>query len=139
MREAIKEAQKNIKKIESQKEAPTFENTIVAMQHASERLDRISAVLFNLNECNTNAEMQKIVMEMSPELTRFSNSISMNEKLFARVKVLYDKRDQLGLTGEQSKLLEDTYKSFVRNGVNLPKADKKVFAPYEEIPGINGC
>lgn len=132
MRAAIKEAKANIKAIEKQKAAPTFENTIVAMQHATEKLDRISAVLYNLNECNTNPEMQQIIMEITPELTRYSNSVSMNEKLFVRVKSVYDQREKLNLTQEQKMLLEETYKSFVRNGVNLNTDDKKSFAKNSE-------
>ena len=128
VREAIKEAEGNIKAIIKQKAAPTFENTIVALQTSSEKLDRITAVLFNLNECNTDPELQSIVMELTPELTRYSNSVNMNEHLFARVKAVYEQRDRLNLTTEQRTLLEDTYKGFVRNGVNLTGKDKRTFA-----------
>ncbi len=100
VKEAIKEAEGNIQKIIKQKAAPTFENTIVALQTASERLDRITSVMFNINECNTNPELQNIVMKLTPELTRYSNSVNMNEKLFARVKTVYEQRDQLNLTTE---------------------------------------
>ena len=132
MRAAIKEAEANINNIIKQKEAPSFENTIVAMQTASEQLDRISSLLFNLNECNTDSAMQQIVMELTPELTRYENSVSMNEKLFARVKAVYEQRDMLELTTEQRTLLENTYKGFVRNGVNLSGRDKKIFAKNSE-------
>ena len=132
MRAAIKEAEANINNIIKQKEAPSFENTIVAMQTASEQLDRISSLLFNLNECNTDSAMQQIVMELTPELTRYENSVSMNEKLFARVKAVYEQRDKLELTTEQRTLLENTYKGFVRNGVNLSGRDKKNFAKNSE-------
>ena len=132
MRQAIKEAEANIQRIIKQKDAPTFENTIVALQTASERLDMISGVMFNINECNTDAELQGIVMQLSPELTRFSNSVNMNEKLFARVKAVYEQRDRLGLTAEQRTLLEDTYKGFVRNGVNLTGKAKRQFAKNSE-------
>jgi len=132
MRAAIKEAEANINNIIKQKEAPSFENTIVAMQTASEQLDRISSLLFNLNECNTDSAMQQIVMELTPELTRYENSVSMNEKLFARVKAVYEQRDKLELTTEQRTLLENTYKGFVRNGVNLSGRDKKIFAKNSE-------
>lgn len=132
MRAAIKEAEVDIGNIVKQKEAATFENTIVALQTASERLDRISGVLFNLNECNTDSAMQQVVMELTPELTRYENSVSMNEKLFARVKAVYEQRDKLELTTEQRTLLENTYKGFVRNGVNLSGRDKKIFAKNSE-------
>ncbi|MCQ2295663.1 MAG: M3 family metallopeptidase [Bacteroidales bacterium] len=129
---AIDEAKANIKKIKSQKANPTFENTIVAMQTASEKLERISNILFNLNECNTSPELQQIVMDILPELTRFENSVSMDEKLFMRVKAVYDQRDQLSLTTEQRTLLENTYKGFVRNGVNLTGKDRKTYAKNSE-------
>lgn len=132
VRSAIKDAEANIARIIKQKDAPTFDNTIVAMQTASEMLERVTGVLFNLNECNTSAEMQQIVMSLTPALTRFENSVSMNEKLFARVKVVYDQRDQLNLTPEQRTLLENTYKGFVRNGVSLTGKDKKTFAKNSE-------
>lgn len=132
MRAAIKEAEANVNSIVKQKAAPTFENTIVALQKSSEKLDRVSGILFNLNECNTNSELQKIVMDLTPELTRYENRVSMNDKLFARVKAVYDQRDNLSLTTEERTLLEDTYKSFVRNGVNLTGNDKKTFAKNSE-------
>lgn len=132
IREAIKVADANIQKIISQKEAPTFENTIVALQTASELLDRVSSVMFNLNECNTDSELQKIVMKLSPELTRFSNEVNMNEKLFDRVKAVYNQRDKLNLNTEQRTLLEDTYDGFVRNGVNLSGKDKRKYARNSE-------
>ena len=129
---AIKEAEANIQKIIKQKDAPTFGNTIVALQTASERLDRVTGVMFNINECNTDSELQKIVMKLTPELTRYSNSVNMNEKLFARVKSVYEQRDQLNLTTEQRTLLEETYKGFVRNSVNLTGKDKRTYAKNSE-------
>ncbi len=132
VREAIKEAEKNIRRIVNQKEAPTFENTIVALQTASEKLDLITGVMFNLNECNTDSELQGIVMDLTPELTRFSNSVNMNPKLFEQVKAIYDQRQSLTLTKEDSTLLEETYKGFVRNGVNLKGKERKAFAANSE-------
>lgn len=132
IRAAIKEAESNIQKIIRQKDSPTFENTIVALQTASELLERVSGVMYNINECNTDPELQQIVMKLSPEMTRFSNNVNMNEKLFARVKAIYEQRDKLNLTAEQRTLLEDTYKGFVRNGVNLKGSDRKSFAKNSE-------
>ena len=132
MKEAIKEAQANIKAIADNPEAPTFENTIAAMETAQERLTRISALLFNLNEGNTDPEMQKIVMKLTPELTRFESSVSMNTKLFARVKAVYEQRQSLGLRPDQMRLVEDSYMGFVRNGVNLGEDEQKAFAKNQE-------
>ena len=131
-RQAIKEAEADINAIIKQKEKPTFENTIVAMETAGKKLTRVSELLFNLNECCTSDEMQKAVMTLLPEITRYSNWVSMNEKLFARVKKVYDQRDKLDLTTEQKVVLEDTYRGFVQNGVNLAKKDKETFAKLSE-------
>ncbi len=136
LREAIRQASEEVDRIANQKAKPTFENTIEALERSGEQVERISGILFNLNECNTDAEMQQIVMDMSPELTRYSTSINMNEKLFARVKVLYDKRKKLKLTTEQMTLLEDTYKGFIRNGVGLQGDQRKRFAEIQERLGI---
>ena len=132
MRAAMKEAKKTMDQIASQKAEPTFKNTIEAMETAGHTLDKVSGVLFNLNECCTDADIQKIVMEMSPELTRYSNSIYMNPRLFARVKKVYDQRAQLGLDKEQTKLLENTYKAFLRNGALLSEEDKSRFNAISE-------
>ena len=83
-RQAIKAAEADINAIIKQKEKPTFENTIVAMETAGKKLTRVSELLFNLNECCTSDEMQKAVMTLLPEITRYSNWVSMNEKLFIR-------------------------------------------------------
>lgn len=136
LREAIKRADAEVERIAAQKSKPTFVNTIEALERCGEDVDRITGVLFNLNECNTDAEMQKIVMELSPELTRFSTRINMNEKLFARVKDLYERRETLALTKEQMTLLENTYKGFIRNGVGLQGEQRKRFAEIQERLGV---
>ena len=136
LREAIKRADAEVDRIAAQKSKPTFVNTIEALERCGEDVDRITGVLFNLNECNTDAEMQKIVMELSPELTRFSTRINMNERLFARVKDLYDRRETLALTTEQMTLLENTYKGFIRNGVGLQGDQRKRFAEIQERLGV---
>lgn len=132
IRAAIKEADKAVRNIANQKDEPTFENTIVALELSSERLDRVSALMLNMNECNTNPELQKTVMEVMPELTQHENNVWMNERLFARVKKLYENRNTLKLTKEQDILLDKVYQQFVRNGVNLDKAAKKQFAANAE-------
>lgn len=121
----IEEARKEIDKIAENTEAPTFENTIEALEYSGQRLDRAGSVFFNLNHAHTNDEMQALAREISPMLTEFSNDIIMNEKLFARVKAVHDGKDQLKLNIEQEKLLEDRYKAFVRSGANLEKEKKE--------------
>ena len=103
---------------------PTFENTIEALAFSGEILDRISSIFFNLNSAETSDEMQKIAQEVSPLLSEFGNDIRLNPDLFARVKAVYEQKEHLNLNPEQTTLLDKKYKSFARNGANLPE-DKK--------------
>jgi peptidyl-dipeptidase Dcp len=103
---------------------PTFENTIEALAFSGDVLDRISSIFFNLNSAETSDEMQKIAQEVSPLLSEFGNDIRLNPDLFARVKAVYEKKEHLNLNPEQTTLLDKKYKSFSRNGANLPE-DKK--------------
>ena len=122
--EGIKQQKAEIDAIVSNSEAPTFENTIEALEQSGALLNEVSAVFFNLSECINSKEMEKIAEEVSPKLAAHGDDIMLNAKLFERVKTIYDQRESLGLTGEQPRLLEETYKNFVRNGANIP-ADKQ--------------
>jgi len=123
--ELVKVAEKEIDEITNNPEAPTFENTIEAMAFSGEQLDRVSNIFFNINSAETNDEMQKIAQDVSPLLTEFSSKISQNEKLFDRIKTVYDQKDNLSLNEEQKMLLNETYKGFVRSGALLNEEDKK--------------
>ena len=123
-RTAIKKAKAEIDAITNNSHAPTFENTIEALDYSGEELDRISSIFFNLNSAETNDDIQKIAQEVSPLLSEFSNDITLNEDLFKRIKSVYDSKSSLELSTEQSTLLDKKYKSFSRNGANLPE-DKK--------------
>lgn len=103
---------------------PTFENTIEALDFSGAVLDRISSIFFNLNSAETTDELQKIAQEVSPLLSEFGNDIRLNPELFTRVKAVSNQKDQLNLNPEQTTLLDKKYKSFSRNGANLPE-DKK--------------
>ncbi|MDO6602907.1 M3 family metallopeptidase [Arenibacter palladensis] len=122
---AIEDARLEIDAIANSKETPTFENTVAALDFAGQQLDRVSSVFFNLNSAETNPEIQKIAQEVSPLLSEFSNDITLNEDLFKRVKTVYDQRNDLELTTEEQTLLDKKYKSFSRNGANLPLDKKK--------------
>ncbi|MEO8239756.1 MAG: M3 family metallopeptidase [Flavobacterium sp.] len=122
--EGIALAKAEIDAIVNNPEAPTFENTVVAMDYAGDTLDRLSSVFFNLNSAETNDEMQKIAQEVSPLLSEFGNDITLNAALFAKIKAVYDQKESLNLTPEQTTLLDKKYKSFSRNGANLAE-DKK--------------
>lgn len=123
--EGIKQQQAEINAIVNNTEDPTFANTIEAMEKSGELLVKASAVFSNFNSANTNDTLQAIAKELAPEISKHSDNISLNEKLFAKVKTIWENKDNLGLNGEQQKLLEKTYKSFVRNGANLNEADKE--------------
>ena len=123
-KEAIKQAKAEIDAIVNNTEAPSFENTIVALDFSGEQLDRISSIFFNLNSAETNETIQKIAQEVSPLLSEFGNDITLNEDLFKRVKAVYDNKNELNLTTEEQTLLDKRYKGFSRNGANLPE-DKK--------------
>ena len=128
----IAEGKAEIDAIVANEEAPTFENTIEAMEYAGETLNRVAGVFFNLMEAHTNDQMQAIAEKVSPMLTEFSMYTSLNAPLFERVKAVYAKKDSLGLDQDQMKLLEDTYKGFVRGGANLSDNDKEVFGKLSE-------
>ncbi len=120
----IAQARAEIDAITNNSEAPTFENTIEALDFSGQELDRLSSIFFNLNSAETCDEMQKIAQEVSPLLTAFGNDIALNEDLFKRVKAVYDQKEKLTLTPEQSTLLDKKFKGFARNGALLSEADK---------------
>lgn len=122
---AIEMAKEEINEICKNPEIPTFENTIEAMEISGEKLSRISSIFFNLNSAETDDEMQEIAQEISPLLSEFSNDIRLNPILFERIKVVYEQKFELNLSDEQMRLLEKKYKSFSRNGANLPEEKKE--------------
>ncbi|PIX08315.1 MAG: peptidase M3 [Flavobacteriaceae bacterium CG_4_8_14_3_um_filter_34_10] len=123
--QAIANARAEIDTITANTEAPTFENTIEALEFAGQQLDRISSIFFNLNSAETNDVIQAIAQEVSPLLSEFGNDITLNEELFKRVKIVYENKNALVLTPEQQTLLDKKYKSFSRNGANLPENKKQ--------------
>ena len=138
VKQAMKEAEKNIKAIASSKKKPTFENTIVALEKASALLDKVTSVMYNMNESNTNPELQKLLLEVSPKITTFSNSIFMNEKLFERVKAVYTGEEMAKLNGEQKMLVEKTYMNFLSTGATLDEDGKKKYkANAEELSKLS--
>ncbi|MEZ4882406.1 MAG: M3 family metallopeptidase [Flavobacteriaceae bacterium] len=120
----IEETKAEINAITSNTEAPTFQNTVEALENTGEKLDRATSIFFNLNSAETNDEIQKIAQEISPMLSEFSNDILLNEALFKRIKTVYNQKDALNLSEEQQMLLEKKYKAFSRNGANLSEEKK---------------
>ena len=109
-------------------EKPTFENTILALENQGELLERISSIFFNMLSCNTSQELQDISMRVQPKLTELGNDIQLNPELFKRVKAVYENPGRL--SKEDKKLLEDTYKGFVRSGANLGDKEKELYRKY---------
>ena len=128
----IKEGKADIDAIIANTDEPTFENTILAMEHSGSTLNRVAGIFFNLMEAHTSDEMQEIAEKVSPMLTEFSMYSSLNQHLFKKVKAVYDKRHELGLDKDQMMLLEDNYKGFVRGGANLSEEDKSLYSSWAE-------
>lgn len=115
----IEEQNQNIQAIISSPEIATFENTIVALDNSAPILDRVSSIFFNLTDAETTDELTELSIKMAPVLSEHGDNISLNPELFKRVNAVYQQKDSLNLTSEQERLLDDTYKSFVRSGANL--------------------
>ncbi len=131
-KQAIEEAKAEVDAIINNTNAPTFENTIEALEYAGSTLNRISHIFYNLLEADTNDEMQNIAEEITPLTTEFSMYVSLNESLFQRVKQIYDTKNLLNLNAEETRLLEKTYESFARNGANLSPENKEIYSKYIE-------
>ena len=129
---AIELNRADIDAIVNNPEAPTFENTIVAMERAGELLSRVTGVFFVLNNCDTNDEMQQIANNITPKLTELGNDISLNPELFKRVEAVYEqyKRGELQLDQEDETLLKDTYKGFERSGAKLEGEQQELYRQY---------
>ena len=134
----IAEAKADIDAIVANPDTPDFANTIEALENAGETLSRVSGIFYNLLEADTDDEMQRIAEEISPRMTEYHMYVSLNEPLFRRIESVYDRRDSLGLDKEQYKLLEDTYKGFVRSGARLSPSDKETYGQYEKELALLG-
>lgn len=121
---ALKEKRTEIDAIINSTEAPTFENTIIALERAGEKLERVCGVFYNLLHANSTDELMTISEEIVPEMSALSTYILFSEGLFARIKAVYDQRESLGLDEEEMRLLVNCYEGFAENGANLPKEQK---------------
>lgn len=128
--QAITEAKAEIDAIVNNPDAPTFENTIAALDEAGGRLNDAAGIFYNLMEADTNDQMQDIAEKVSPMMTEYSMYVSLNEPLFARVKAVHESAE--GLEPDQARLLEKTWKSFVRSGANLGAEDKETYSKLSE-------
>lgn len=123
----IEEQNREIEEIIHNPETPTFANTIVALERSGKTLDRITTVFGNLLSAETNDEMQAIAERIMPQLTEHSNNISLNEKLFSRIKSVYESEEKSSLNQEEKMLLHNTYDGFIRSGANLSEKQKERF------------
>lgn len=117
----------DIDAITSNTDEPTFENTIVALEHSGKQLDRVLNVFYPLLSALSDDEMMEISMRVSPKLSDYSTSVSLNEALWKRIKAVWDKRDSLNLDPEDTMLLTTTYESFARNGALLQGDDRETY------------
>jgi len=122
---AMKEQKANIEKIVNNPDAPNFENTIEALEFSGLLLSKVSGVFYNMLSSNTNDSLQAIAQRISPSLSKHSDEISMNPQLFKKVEEVYVNKDKFNLDKEQLKVLELTYRSFVKGGAKLSESDKK--------------
>lgn len=130
--QAFSEGKSEIDAIVNNPDAPTFSNTIEALEYAGGAVNKVENIFYNLLEADATDELQEIAEKVSPMETEFSMYVTLNDKLFERIKAVYSQRDTLNLAPDQAKLLENTYKMFERRGANLSADDKKLYSEYEE-------
>ena len=126
--QTLKEAKDEVDEIIKSTDQPTFQNTIVALEVAGEKLDQVTSVLFHLNSAETDDTIQAIAREVSPKLSEFSNYVTLNDQLFGKIKAIYAQKEKLNLTPEDLQLLEKKFLGFVRSGANLEGEAKKRYA-----------
>ena len=130
--EAFRQGKQEIDAIVANPDEPTFQNTIEALEYAGSAANRVEMIFYNILEADATDELQEIAEKVSPMETEYSMYISLNDKLFERIKTVYNQRNSLNLEPDQMKLLEDTYKSFERSGANLSPEDKKKYSEINE-------
>jgi peptidyl-dipeptidase Dcp len=135
---AIEEARANIQAIKDNKDAPTFENVIVALEGASERLGTITSIFYNQLSAAGNDELEALAQEIGPINANFSSDVSLDADLFEKIKAVYDQKGDLDLNAEENTLLEDTYLGFVRSGALLPEDKKKRLREISEEMSVMG-
>lgn len=125
--EGISQLENEVLTIADNEQPATFENTIVALERSGKLLNKVSSAFFNVLNAEADDEMMDISQRVSPKLSESSNNIYLNEKLFARVKNIYEQKEQLNLSTEDAKLLEETFEAFSIRGANLNAEDKEKY------------
>jgi len=124
LEEGIKQQRAELEQIINNSEPPTFQNTIAALEKSGKLLTKVSRIFFNLTNANTNDQLQKVAEIITPELSKLNNDIYLNEKLYQRIKVIYESKDKLNLSKEELRLLDNYYSDFIRAGIGLPEEQK---------------
>jgi peptidyl-dipeptidase Dcp len=122
--EGMKQQNAEIDSIINNTEEPTFDNTILKFDKSGKLLSKVSYVFFQMTEANTNEQLQAIAAKVSPELSTHRDEIYMNEKLFTRIKAIYNRRNEMKFDSQQIRVVEKYYRDFVRLGANLNKEDQ---------------
>jgi peptidyl-dipeptidase Dcp len=136
-KKAIKEARSEIDKIIKNTGEPTFDNTVESLERSFIKKNHLALIFFSINLANTNKEIQDAAKIISSMLTEFSNDVRLNEELFSKVREIYENKEMYDLNTEQQMLLKNTYKDFVRNGINLDPEDKEEFRKVtKELSGL---
>ena len=130
--EGMEKHNNEIEQIIQNSEKPSFENVIIAMERSGELLDRVNAVFFNLSGSTTNEKLQEIEKQISPKLSQHYDSISLNPYIFKKVGLLWKDVDNLNLSQEERKILEETYKRFIRSGALLEGSDKDRYSDINQ-------
>jgi peptidyl-dipeptidase Dcp len=128
----FEEERKEIQSIINNKKEPTFDNTIKKLEYTGQLLTKVSRVFGALNSANTNDTLQRINKELSPLISKHRDDINLNDSLFQRVKMVYENREKFKLTDEEKKVLDDTYKGFIRSGAALSAEDKEKLRKINE-------
>lgn len=136
--EAIQTAKRNIDAIKKNKSEPSFENTIVMLETCSELVERVMSIYGNLESAHASESHQALAKDFYPQATAFASDIALDEVIFNKVKVVYDKRNSLDLTSEQTKLLEKTYLGFTRNGALLNETEKEKLRALDQELSVLG-
>ena len=130
--EGIRRQNEEIEAIINHPETPGFDNTILALEKSGKLFNHVNEVFDNLQSAETNDELQELARKVAPLLNEHGNNIMLNEKLFARIKSVYEQKDKLNLTPEQDRLVEKTYTSFTRYGANLAQEDRQKYRQLTE-------
>lgn len=126
--QGVEEQQKEVLAIINNKEKPSFQNTILALENSGKNLKKVTTVFYNLTSANTNDELQNLSKELAPILSKHNDGIFMNNELFNKVVSVWDNKNNIKYTDQELKVLENTYKAFAKNGANLNTQDKETLS-----------